>query len=78
MSYVITISGHKNTASPEESIEFEKAVADEGRKFVESVKRLSGDDAGSSVSASGSFGHIGYQDLTKAEDAPAVEGSTET
>ena len=40
-------------------------------------KRLSGDDAGN-VMASGSFGHIGYQELTKAEEPAAVEGSTET
>jgi len=77
VSYSISISGHKATASHQESIEFERAVAEKGRNFAESVKRLSGDDAGS-VLASGSFGYIGYQDLGKAEEPAAVEGSTET
>ena len=41
MSYSISVSGHKETESTEESKEFESTIIDEARKFVSALEGVS-------------------------------------
>lgn len=62
MTYSISISGHKDTGSEQESREFEEAALAEARHFVQ--HNLQG-----VTSASFSGGHIGGVDLTQPDTA---------
>ncbi len=55
MSYSINISGHKQVADADEGKSFEEDVAAKARAFVATLEGV--------AAASGSFGHIGAQNL---------------
>jgi hypothetical protein len=62
VSYSISISGHKETASEEESKAFEEAVMEKAKEFISTLEGV--------TSGWFSGGHIGGHDLTapKAEE----------
>ena len=55
MSYSISISGHKDVADADAGKAFEEEVAAKAREFVSTLEGVS--------DATGSFGHIGSQNL---------------
>jgi hypothetical protein len=62
MSYSLSVSGHKDTQSPDESIAFEKETVAKAKAFIDSLEGV--------TSASGTFGSLGSVNLLE----PTGEG----